>query len=116
MTKTIFKAGDRVRRLRCNNTHQMPVGSEWTISDFRPDGYFLVEGSFPYGCDPKYFELVVPAKKPQPNLKANFSIPRDILTQAAEAYVKEVYGVTLASAKLPYGTALVPLHAEVAAR
>ncbi|MEJ5084925.1 hypothetical protein [Brucella pseudogrignonensis] len=116
MTKHNFKTGDRVRRINHDNNEKMTVGTEWTVSGQYQTTYSdwleFAEGG---DGNAENFELVVATKKPHPNLKANFSIPREILTEAAEAYVKDVYGVTLATAKLPYGTAMVPLHAEIKA-
>ncbi|WP_079211875.1 hypothetical protein [Brucella pituitosa] len=114
MTKHTFKAGDRVRRINHDNNSVVRVGTEWTVAS-DDNGWLDLKETKHSGGASRNFELVVPAKKPQPNLKANFSIPREIITEAAKAYVKEVYGVTLVSAQLSYDTAPVPLHAEIKA-
>lgn len=120
----VFSSGDRFRFIRDNSDGGAEYGqqgdefvihhvSDERISFIDPKRSWKV-GAYIKDIEPATGDAPVkPAKKPKPNLKANFSIPREILTKAAETYVKEVYGITLASAKLPYGTALVPLHAKV---
>ena len=123
MTKHTFKVGDRFRFVRHNSDSGERFGregEEFVVHDVRGTQVTFThpKHSFKVGAYPKDIEFlpdVEPSVSQASNLKANFSIPREILTEAAEAYVKDVYGVTLASAKLPYGTALVPLHAELKA-
>lgn len=123
----VFSSGDRFRFIRDNSdggAEYGQQGDEFVIHHVSDDRISFIDpkrswkvGAYIKDIEPTTGDAPVkPAKKTQLNLKANFSIPREILTEAAEAYVKDVYGIALASAKLPYGTALVPLHAEVAAR
>jgi hypothetical protein len=80
-----FKKGDRVRRVGCPNTDDMPVGSEWIVIDESPYGDSLALEGFRnghYKSSRTYFELVKPEVT-----SPSYSCIKEIPAQAARTVI-----------------------------